>query len=797
MDRRNIVLVSGTGVYGAVRKYINEFAAAFRELGYNTAVLDGNLKSFQQKHQYLLEHYPVYAVVDCQAMIVEVLPGYQYDKSIAKVHYFCDHPLYLHERLGRLDGNDILLNVDERHTGYLRKYYPGFTHTAYVPLSGNGADILRPYREREIEVLFTGSYWVPQIPVLPSAEMGFADSVKWKVQEKITKNPYLTIEDALEQVFGEYQIEVSREEFAQILNEIRDVEFYAREFYRDRMIRTLLAAGVDVSVYGEGWEKLQCPGMEHLHILRGGAEVARRALGNAKIALNIMPGFKAGFQERIAAAMLSGAVAVTDVSSYLEETFTDGREMVFYRLDQLEKLPVIIRELLADEARCMRIADAGMRVAKSQHTWRRRVLQMAEQIETYHGNTFVPGDGIGCELTVPEDVQRASYVVEEVGVCLSEELSRLNDLNNCGYASYEDAHQLLEDLRSWNEQLAKLCGHRFFSGNNLEVFIASCELMLKQKDRFAEAMRQLLLVADSILCGIREKYEAVTVEEFAMGAGSGENCRLYDKMAARFLYEKYKDCTEKTIETWLRSLAAGAQLRTYPMQMIDKYTKSPVDLQYDEACDMFYVIHCGKPLYYPQEFSPEQIIERYRIRCMERDPESAHRYLDEMFGVQEGATVMDAGAADGSFALEVIDRVKKVYLVEREDKWFPAWEQTFAPYREKVVFLHKVLGSRSDGICSTIDEIAENHPIDFLKMDIGGAEADALHGAERTLCRNGAMKCVIAAYHVHGMEDQIKEILKTKGFAVSDVKGYLFHKDYEKPLWENELRHALVRAERN
>ena len=49
MEQRNIVLVSGSGVYGAVSKYITEFAAAFRELGYHTVILDGNLKSFRDK----------------------------------------------------------------------------------------------------------------------------------------------------------------------------------------------------------------------------------------------------------------------------------------------------------------------------------------------------------------------------------------------------------------------------------------------------------------------------------------------------------------------------------------------------------------------------------------------------------------------------------------------------------------------------------------------------------------------------------------------------------------------------
>lgn len=75
MEQRNIVLVSGSGVYGAVSKYITEFAAAFRELGYHTVILDGNLKSFRDKYRYLKEHISIYALVDCQAMVAECTSG--------------------------------------------------------------------------------------------------------------------------------------------------------------------------------------------------------------------------------------------------------------------------------------------------------------------------------------------------------------------------------------------------------------------------------------------------------------------------------------------------------------------------------------------------------------------------------------------------------------------------------------------------------------------------------------------------------------------------------------------------
>lgn len=67
---------------------------------------------------------------------------------------------------------------------------------------------------------------------------------------------------------------------------------------------------------------------------------------DVKISLNIMPWFKDGFQERIAAAMLSGTVSVTDESIYIRENFTDGKEQVLYSLKNLEELPVKVKWLL-------------------------------------------------------------------------------------------------------------------------------------------------------------------------------------------------------------------------------------------------------------------------------------------------------------------------------------------------------------------------------------------------------------------------------------------------------------------
>jgi glycosyltransferase involved in cell wall biosynthesis len=793
---KNVLLVKGNGVYGAVRKYIDIFTEELRELGYNTIVLDGNVKTFKEKHQWMIEHYPLYAVIDCQAMLQELLPKQQYEDTVAQVHYFCDHPLHLYSRFEKLNENSVILNVDRKHTEYLRKYYPKFSQVEFMPLSGVGADRLLSFEERDIEVLFTGSYWVPKEPAHYSADMEFADAVRWKVQESLLQDPYFTIEEALEAVLAEYQITVSKEDFVQILSELSEIESYVRQVNRDKIIRTLLKAGVEVSVFGDGWENLSCEGIEHLHILDGGTEAARRALGRTKIALNIMPGFKAGFQERIAAAMQSGAVVVTDTSDYLKEEFTDGQELVFYQLERLEELPDKIKALLEDEARGKRIAQCGKEVAEKKHTWKQRVRFMAEQIEKYHGNAFAETDSKGTELTVPMEQLRTSYVIEEIGVQLSEELNFVNDLNNCGCAEYEDARRLLEKLRIWNGQLEQLCGYHFYSGNNMEMFISYYEHELRTEEGFAGQMLPFLLSVDNLLCGVKEKYEAVGIEELTVGMPAGENTKLYDRLLPDIMREKYKDSADEAIKIWQPDFRKGSAVYSYPHRLNDMYKDFKADIQYDSECDMMYVLHQGKRMYFPRECSERMVYTMYRFCCLEQDVTSPHCYLNRDFDVDEGATVVDAGVAEGNFALEIIDRVKKIYLVECDSRWLPALERTFAPYRDKVVLVPKMLGNQNDDGYISMDAMTQGEKIDFIKMDVEGAEADALLGAKETLQRNPAMKCVVATYHAHGMGEQVKQILTEQGFAVSESAGYIFYKNYNKPVWESELRHALVRAEK-
>lgn len=108
---------------------------------------------------------------------------------------------------------------------------------------------------------------------------------------------------------------------------------------------------------------------------------------DAKIVLSTMTWFKDGTHDRVFNGMLQGAVAVTDSSGYMKEEFggykePKGREeeLLFFELEELDKLPVQIQELLSDPKRAQQIANRGYQKAKQFHTWRARAIELEQDL---------------------------------------------------------------------------------------------------------------------------------------------------------------------------------------------------------------------------------------------------------------------------------------------------------------------------------------------------------------------------------------------------------------------------------
>ncbi len=87
-------------------------------------------------------------------------------------------------------------------------------------------------------------------------------------------------------------------------------------------------------------------------------------MNDAKIVLNTMTWFKAGAHDRIFNGMLAKAVVVTDDSTYLRREFTDGRELVMFRRQELGTLPERVFDLFGHLERAQEIADCGYAAAR-------------------------------------------------------------------------------------------------------------------------------------------------------------------------------------------------------------------------------------------------------------------------------------------------------------------------------------------------------------------------------------------------------------------------------------------------
>jgi len=226
----------------------------------------------------------------------------------------------------------------------------------------------------------------------------------------------------------------------------------------------------------------------------------------------------------------------------------------------------------------------------------------------------------------------------------------------------------------------------------------------------------------------------------------------------------------------------------------DKYIDMEIKVFHDTMRDMLYVFYCGKKMYFPREYTEEQVIQYYRQILVEQDLLSPHRYQSADFSVAEDEVVLDIGAAEGNFSLSLIDKAKKIYLFEPDDNWVEALKYTFEPYKEKVVIIQKNLSDYENRTTTTIDREMKNEVIDVLKMDIEGEELYALSGGIQTINRSPRIKCFVCTYHQEFAYEAIKAFFEENKFDIETSCGYMWFPENPYSKRTPILRHGVIRA---
>lgn len=209
-----------------------------------------------------------------------------------------------------------------------------------------------------------------------------------------------------------------------------------------------------------------------------------------------------------------------------------------------------------------------------------------------------------------------------------------------------------------------------------------------------------------------------------------------------------------------------------------------------------YIMFMDKRMYFPDDYQfhttgDDEYIENI---LWEQDKDSPHLYIRSVLdeGLLENGIIVDAGVREGNFALQYVERARKLYLIEPDRRWVQALEKTFRPFRDKIILCDRLLSRENDKDHISLDMFVSDK-IDFLKMDIEGNEVDAILGGKRVLSKSDAA-CAICSYHNMSDEENIRFLMSGLGYETTVSTGYMFFL-YDKYLFDHlDFRRGIVYA---
>lgn len=381
-----LILLAKTSCYNIVNDMAQKLAQALLNCGKSVEICDLADTSTNQLLPFIKKHYQ--AVIGFQNKMFECYLEdsgcYLTDLIYApKMQVLFDHPSWFCRQLTHHGKDFYLLSHDESYVEFIREYAPSVSGSFLLPLGGE-VQVLQN-GDRCLDTIFMGTYWDYRVIFEQlrdcSRRICHMAARYLRYLKKWVNRP---AEYAFQKMLLYYGIEVEKEEFVRMMYEMGFVHSCIIGYYREKIIRTLLDAGICLHVYGESWKNSPFAGVDNLICHNEvAAEKSSEVLQKAKISINVLSWHKGGCNERILNSMLAGAVAVTDKSSYIEKHFVNGKELYYYDLQELEKLPGIVKMLLEKDDVRRQIAEIGRKKAEAEYSMKaqaKRVIAIVEEI---------------------------------------------------------------------------------------------------------------------------------------------------------------------------------------------------------------------------------------------------------------------------------------------------------------------------------------------------------------------------------------------------------------------------------
>jgi len=307
------------------------------------------------------------------------------------VNILMDPPFRFHPLMEDPPHKYIQFCPDMEHVEYTKKYFPKVNKVMFLPHAGTIPEKTPiPYSERKYDILFSGTYYKPEgyIGQIRSL-VGHSKLIEifMDTAQDLFENSQKTIEQALKDTLNEHNMSLDTNYFKSMMRLAEPLDWMVRMHYRELVIKELLDAGFDLFVIGRGWSDFPVKAGQRLNILSDRVPFKKTFdyMENAKINLNVMPGFKAGTHDRVFNSLLLKSVCLTDTSRWLTDNFTDGEDIAFYSLSELEKLPEKVSCLLEDEEKAIKIAENGYKKVSDNFVWKNNVDVILREISMMTG----------------------------------------------------------------------------------------------------------------------------------------------------------------------------------------------------------------------------------------------------------------------------------------------------------------------------------------------------------------------------------------------------------------------------
>jgi len=270
---------------------------------------------------------------------------------------------------------------------------------------------------------------------------------------------------------------------------------------------------------------------------------------------------------------------------------------------------------------------------------------------------------------------------------------------------------------------------------------------------------------------------------------------LYLKIVSYF-----SNNTVKQFEEELNFLISQGKPYDFPYRQLK--TLGSIVSGIDLLTRLPFVVHNTKKLFFPKSWDLQKSISTYRnliegenILGGNFSEKAPHQYQTSKYCVKKDDVVLELGAAEGLFSLDVIDLASQVYVFEPSKKWSKALRMTFKPYSSKVKLIQKYVSNRD-----TSTEIKLSTSIDFtnvkslfVKMDIEGFEKSVLEDNRELFSKNIDITVSCCTYHRDTDADDFKRYFESLGYETEFSDGYvIFSTDPDlKPPY---FRKGLIRA---